>query len=63
MTKGAVAWSLYDAALEGDNAAGDAMGSDGCVTVPTGPGPGSDIVWDYVAEHRNADAGLAVVYP
>ena len=38
-------------------------GSDGFVTVPTGPGLGYDIVWDYIDEHRVPAAGLAVVYP
>jgi L-alanine-DL-glutamate epimerase-like enolase superfamily enzyme len=39
------------------------MDSDGFVTVPTGPGLGYDIVWDYIEEHRIPDAALSVVYP
>jgi L-alanine-DL-glutamate epimerase-like enolase superfamily enzyme len=53
----------YDAAPEYLKAASDAMDSDGFVTVPTGPGLGYDIVWDYIDEHRVPDAALAVVYP
>jgi len=30
----------------------DTMDSDGYVTIPTGPGLGYDIVWEYIEEHR-----------
>jgi L-alanine-DL-glutamate epimerase-like enolase superfamily enzyme len=53
----------YDAKPGYLKAASDAMRPDGFVTVPTGPGLGYDIVWDYIEEHRVPDAGLAVVYP
>jgi L-alanine-DL-glutamate epimerase-like enolase superfamily enzyme len=39
------------------------MDSEGFVTVPTGPGLGYDIVWDYIDDHRVAEAEIACVFP
>ena len=41
----------------------DPMDADGFVTVPTAPGLGYRLDWDYIEEHRLPDAGLAAVYP
>lgn len=33
----------------------DAVGKDGCVSVPTGPGLGVDYDWDYIEKHKIAE--------
>ena len=42
----------------------DVLDPDGCVTVPTGPGLGYDIAWEYIAEHRlDGDPGRRSWWP
>jgi L-alanine-DL-glutamate epimerase-like enolase superfamily enzyme len=38
----------------------DVMDSDGYVTVPTGPGLGYDIDWDFIENHRVVDTGEGI---
>jgi L-alanine-DL-glutamate epimerase-like enolase superfamily enzyme len=41
----------YDAERPWLRTPADAIDADGCVRIPTGPGLGEDIDWDYVREH------------
>jgi L-alanine-DL-glutamate epimerase-like enolase superfamily enzyme len=44
-------------------AACDALSADGFVTVPTAPGLGYRIKWDYIEKNRVPDSDITVEYP